>query len=84
MRKIRENEMWSQKTFTPEIFFFQNASSAIHFTFPVSFNSCTVQTFYFFSKEVVWMAPISTPLKSIGIGTDQTFYFFSKKGARKP
>ncbi len=31
----------------------------------------TVQTFYFFSKKVVWTAPISTLLKLIGIGTVQ-------------
>ncbi|MFA5168867.1 MAG: hypothetical protein WC530_10115 [Candidatus Omnitrophota bacterium] len=31
----------------------------------------TVQTFYFFSKMVVWTAPISTPLKLIGVGTAQ-------------
>ena len=37
----------------------------------------TVQTFYFFSKMVVWTAPISTPLKLISIGTVQAA--FNKK-----
>ena len=31
----------------------------------------TAQTFYFFSKMVVWTAPISTSLKLTSIGTAQ-------------